>query len=116
MMRALDHVVSDARPYQLSLSGVARTFQNLRLFGNLTVRENVLVALDRTRTRSIWRYALWQAGIWWQDRSLRHRADELLRRFGLAEFAQAAPGSLPYLGPQSAHGIGPALQRTDTLR
>jgi branched-chain amino acid transport system permease protein len=88
--------VAGHRPYQLSHAGVARTFQNLRLFGNLTVRENVLVSADRTRTRGLWRYALWQIGVWRQDRTLRHTADGLLERFGLADFADALPRSLPY--------------------
>jgi branched-chain amino acid transport system permease protein len=89
-------VVSGIRPYRPSRLGVARTFQNLRLFANLTVRENLLVALDRTRTRSIWRYALWQVGIWRQDRELRRQADDLAARFGLEELAEALPGALPY--------------------
>jgi branched-chain amino acid transport system permease protein len=89
-------MVSGFRPYRLSQLGVARTFQNLRLFGNLTVRENLLVALDRSRTRSIWRYAVWQPGIWRQDHVLKGQAEELLVRFGLVEFAEARPGSLPY--------------------
>ncbi|MFC8662008.1 ATP-binding cassette domain-containing protein [Streptomyces sp. NPDC057199] len=85
-----------ARPYALSLLGVARTFQNLRLFGQLTVRENILVALDRTRTYTIWQYAVWQPGVVRRERQLRRQAQELLERFGLADFAEAAPGSLPY--------------------
>jgi branched-chain amino acid transport system ATP-binding protein/branched-chain amino acid transport system permease protein len=85
-----------ARPYALSLLGVARTFQNLRLFGQLTVRENVLVALDRTRTYTIWQYAVWQPGVVRRERQLRRQAQELLERFGLTDFAEAAPGSLPY--------------------
>ncbi|MFL6072411.1 MAG: ABC transporter permease subunit [Mycobacteriales bacterium] len=89
-------VVSGRRPYRLSQLGVSRTFQNLRLFGNLTVRENLLVALDRTRMRSAWRYAVWQPGVWRQDRALRRAADALLDRYGLAEFAGAPPGALPY--------------------
>ncbi|MGW1713414.1 branched-chain amino acid ABC transporter ATP-binding protein/permease [Streptomyces sp. NPDC002156] len=85
-----------ARPYALSLQGVARTFQNLRLFGQLTVRENILVALDRTRTHTIWQYAVWQPGVLRRERRLRRQAAELLERFGLTDFAESAPGSLPY--------------------
>ncbi|MGI5422013.1 branched-chain amino acid ABC transporter ATP-binding protein/permease [Actinomadura luteofluorescens] len=88
--------VSGSRPYRLSMLGVARTFQNLRLFGELNVRDNLLVALDRSRTRAIWRYAVWPVGIWRQERRLHRRADELLDRFGLTGFAGAAPGALPY--------------------
>ncbi|GAA2118672.1 branched-chain amino acid ABC transporter ATP-binding protein/permease [Actinomadura napierensis] len=89
-------VVSGSRPYRLSRHGLARTFQNLRLFGELTVRDNLLVALDRSRTYAIWKYVLWPVGVWRQERRLHRRADDLLRRFGLTEFATAAPGSLPY--------------------
>ncbi|MER7176257.1 branched-chain amino acid ABC transporter ATP-binding protein/permease [Streptomyces mesophilus] len=84
------------RPYTLSLLGVARTFQNLRLFSHLTVRENILVALDRTRTHTIWRYVLWPPGVLRQESRLRTQAQELLDRFGLADFADTPPGSLPY--------------------
>jgi branched-chain amino acid transport system permease protein len=89
-------VVSRARPYQLSHRGVARTFQSLRLFHQLTVRENLLVGLDRGRVRNIWRYALWPPGVWRQNRDLGRRADALLAQFGLTEFGRAAPRSLPY--------------------
>jgi branched-chain amino acid transport system permease protein len=89
-------VVTGRRPYQLSRLGIARTFQNLRLFGQMTVLENILVAMDRSPMRSVWRYPLWPVGIWRDERALRRRATELLDRFGLAEFARAAPRSLPY--------------------
>ena len=88
--------VSGTRPYRLSMLGVARTFQNLRLFADLTVKDNLLVALDRSRTAAIWRYALWPVAVWRQEHALNRRADDLLARFGLTEFAQAPPGSLPY--------------------
>ncbi|MFJ8141620.1 ATP-binding cassette domain-containing protein [Streptomyces sp. NPDC096013] len=84
------------RPYALSQLGLARTFQNLRLFRQLTVRENILVALDRTHTYSVWQYALWQPGVLRRERNLRRQAHELLERFGLTDFADAAPGALPY--------------------
>lgn len=88
--------ITTARTYALSLAGMARTFQNLRLFGQLTVRENILVALDRTRTHTIWQYAVWQPGVIRRERQLRQRAGEILDRYGLADFADAAPASLPY--------------------
>jgi branched-chain amino acid transport system permease protein len=89
-------VVTGRRPDQLSQHGIARTFQNLRLFGQMTVRENILVALDRSSMWSVWQYVLWPAGIWRAERTLRKRTDDLLDRFGLTDFAGSAPRSLPY--------------------
>ncbi|WP_433508859.1 ABC transporter permease subunit [Nonomuraea sp. CA-143628] len=88
--------VTGAAPYRLSQLGVARTFQNLRLFGDLTVRENILVGLDRTRTRWVWRYLALPWSVLGFERALRMRADELIDRFGLRDFAEAAPRALPY--------------------
>jgi branched-chain amino acid transport system permease protein len=89
-------LISGTRPSQVSRLGVARTFQHLRLFGNLTVADNMLVSLDRTRTWWSWRYLCWPAGIWRYDRRLKRRAAGLLAGFGLAQFAGALPGTLPY--------------------
>jgi branched-chain amino acid transport system permease protein len=89
-------VISGARAHRISQLGVARTFQHLRLFGELTVTDNLLVWLDRTRTWWSWRYICWPGGIWRRDRSLRRRAFGLLSVFGLAQFGGALPGSLPY--------------------
>ena len=88
--------ISGLRPYRISRLGVARTFQHLRLFRNLTVRENLLVTLDRTRTAWSWRYVLWPFRVWRYELSLRLQASELLARFGLAQFGGARPGALPY--------------------
>jgi branched-chain amino acid transport system permease protein len=89
-------LISGARPSQVSRLGVARTFQHLRLFGNLTVADNMLVSLDRTRTWWSWRYLCWPVGIWRYDRAMKHRAAELLAGFGLAQFAGALPATLAY--------------------
>jgi branched-chain amino acid transport system permease protein len=107
-------VVSGVRPYRLSMIGLARTFQNLRLFGEMTVKDNLMVALDRTRTFAIWRYVLWPVGIWRHERRLDQHADALLARFGLTEFAKAWPGSLPY-GIQRRIEIARAMAGTPRL-
>jgi branched-chain amino acid transport system permease protein len=83
-------------PYRLARAGIARTFQNLRLFGDLTVRENILVALDRSRTVDGWRYVLRPLSVLRDDRRLRARADEVLDRYGLTAHAAQPPRSLPY--------------------
>ena len=94
---ALDgRVISGARSHRVSQLGIARTFQHLRLFRNLTVTDNLLVSLDRTRTWWSWRYIFWWPGVWRHDRSLKLRAAALLARFGLAQFRSSLPGALPY--------------------
>ncbi|MFC7111326.1 ABC transporter ATP-binding protein [Nonomuraea rubra] len=88
--------VTGMAPYQLAQRGVARTFQNLRLFEDLSVRENLLLGLDRTRTWWIWRYPSLPWKVLGYERALRRRAGELIERFGLVEVADAEPRSLPY--------------------
>jgi branched-chain amino acid transport system permease protein len=107
-------VVTGRRPHQLSRLGIARTFQNLRLFGQMTVRDNILVALDRSSMWAVWRYLLWPTGIWRSERALRRQADDLMDHFGLTDFADAAPGSLPY-GIQRRVEIARAMATNPTL-
>jgi branched-chain amino acid transport system permease protein len=83
-------------PYRLARGGMSRTFQNLRLFGDLTVEENVLVALDRNATWQSWRYVARPVSVLRRDRDLHRRAAEVLERYGLTEFAALPPKSLPY--------------------
>ena len=93
---ALGKEIGGVAPYRLNLGGMSRTFQNLRLFSDMTVRENVMVALDRSRTTSFWQYALWPFGVVRTEHTLRRQVDEILRQYGLTGFADSTPGSLPY--------------------
>ena len=88
--------VTGARPYRISRIGVARTFQNLRLFHRLTTSDNILAACDRTRTGWSWRYVLWPVGVIRSEGGMRARGVELLGRYGLTGVAGVRPGSLPY--------------------
>jgi branched-chain amino acid transport system permease protein len=101
-------------PYRLARAGMSRTFQNLRLFGDLTVRENVLVALDRSPTADSWRYLLRPLSVLRRDRNLRTQADGVLDRYGLDEFAGLPPKSLPY-GTQRRVEIARAVAAGPTL-
>ncbi len=84
------------QPNELSLEGMARTFQNLRLFPTLTVRENVLVAADRSASTSIWKVFGWPVGELRRDRGLKRRCDALLSQYGLTDYANSHPNNLPY--------------------
>ncbi|GAA2856914.1 branched-chain amino acid ABC transporter ATP-binding protein/permease [Streptosporangium fragile] len=108
------HDVTGMAPYQLSQRRVARTFQNLRLFEDLSVRENLLLGLDRTRTFWIWRYPSLPWKVLGYEQALRRRAEDLIERFGLAEVADAEPRSLPY-GIQRRIELARALAMSPTL-
>ncbi|GIM91497.1 branched-chain amino acid ABC transporter ATP-binding protein/permease [Paractinoplanes toevensis] len=88
--------VTNQAPYRLARAGMSRTFQNLRLFGDLTVEENLLVALDRSATVDSWRYVLRPISVLRRNRDLHRQAREVLDRYGLTEFAGLPPKSLPY--------------------
>jgi branched-chain amino acid transport system permease protein len=107
-VRAFGERVSGRVAYRVCRLGVARTFQALRLFGSLTVRENVMVALDRARPSAMWRYlvAPWSFHAW--ERDLRAGADELLAHLSLSRVADFKATNLPY-GQQRLVEIARAL-------
>jgi branched-chain amino acid transport system permease protein len=113
-VRLFGREVTDNKSYDLSHLGVARTFQNLRLFGRLTVRDNILVGLDRTRMRWAWRYVLWPVGVLRAERELRLGAREILDQYGLTAVADAVPGELPY-GTQRRVEIARAMASSPRL-
>jgi branched-chain amino acid transport system permease protein len=107
-IRVFGRRASGRAAYRVCRLGVARTFQTLRLFGSLTVRENVMVALDRARPAAMWRYLLtpWAFGPW--ERRLRSEADELLAHLRLSGVADFKATNLPY-GQQRLVEIARAL-------
>jgi branched-chain amino acid transport system permease protein len=107
-VRAFGERVSGRVAYRVCRVGVARTFQALRLFRSLTVRENIMVALDRARPAAMWRYVLapWSFRRW--ERELRRDADELLRGLSLSRVADFQATNLPY-GQQRLVEIARAL-------
>ena len=103
-----------ARSYRLAQRGVARTFQNVRLFGRLSVRDNVLIALDSTTTVWAWRYVLRPLSVIRSDAALRLQANALLSLYGLSDVARSLPGVLSY-GTQRRVEIARAMAREPRL-
>ncbi len=100
--------VTGKRAYQMSRLGVARTFQNLRLFHRLTVAENVMVALDRDPARMHLRYLVAPWSVLRREHEYRERALRLLAEFRLESLAEEAAVNLPY-GRQRQVEIARAL-------
>ncbi len=88
--------LSGKRPAEIAAAGIARTFQNIRLFAKLTVLENVLVACETTRKTQLGGALLRTAAFYADEADMRARATGLLEVFGLAEMAELASTSLSY--------------------
>jgi branched-chain amino acid transport system ATP-binding protein len=86
------------KPFRVAQAGVSRTFQNIRLFGSLSVLDNVRLGRHlRSRSgliRTVLRTGRWAA----QEREMTERANELLEIFGLADRAHDTARNLPYGG------------------
>jgi len=81
---------------QANKAGLARTFQNIRLFKELTVLENVLVGLHNEMDYRLGGAIFRLPGYWRAERIARGRALELLAFFDMQDVADHKAGSLPY--------------------
>ncbi len=84
------------KPSEIARIGVARTFQNIRLFGQLTVLENVLVACEHRRKTRLGSALLRSSAFYRDEAEINERAMELLARFDLDKMADEQSTSLSY--------------------
>ena len=95
-------------PHAVAAAGIARTFQNIRLFGNMTALENVMVG-RHVRTRAgVFGAILRTAAERAEEGAIRRRADELLHYVGIADRADDLARHLSY-GDQRRLEIARAL-------
>ncbi len=95
-------------PHRITTLGVARTFQNIRLFNDLTVLDNVLVGRHCRGRAGWWEAVLHLPRYRREERAQLHRARDLLAEVGLDEVRQEKAGQLPY-GHQRRLEIARAL-------
>ena len=74
--------VAGLNPDQITRRGIARTFQNVRLFPNMTVLENVMVAQHCRTTKGMWPALFQTPGFRREEAEIRERAREVLGFFG----------------------------------
>ena len=99
---------------QINRMGIARTFQNIRLFNNLSVEDNVKIGLHNQTRYSALAGVLRLPSYWKQERAAHDRAMELLSIFDMEQMASFKAGSLPY-GAQRRLEIVRALATNPSL-
>ena len=104
--------ITGKRPDEITRMGIARTFQNIRLFSSMTVFENVLTARHLRRT-SNFLTATFRMNMA-EEKKMRADAEALLREVGLYELKDEMATSLPY-GKQRLLEIARALSTQPSL-
>ena len=99
---------------QINKAGIARTFQNIRLFNNLSVEDNVKLGMHNSIRYGMFSGILRLPAYWSQEKTAHNRALELLSLFDMQDMAGAKAGSLPY-GAQRRLEIVRALATNPSL-
>ena len=99
---------------QVNKAGIARTFQNIRLFSNLSVEDNVKIGLHNQMKYGMFQGVLRLPGYWKEEKVAHERALELLSIFDMQDLASHQAGSLPY-GAQRRLEIVRALATNPSL-
>lgn len=90
------HVINKFGPAKLNQLGIARTFQNIRLFGNLSVKDNVLIALHNQRRASAIDVLFRTQKFRRDEKVMSEKAMRLLELFKISEKADEKAKNLPY--------------------
>ncbi len=101
-------------PTQITKAGVARTFQNIRLFKNMSVIDNVKVGLHNSKNYSLLAPILKLPSYYMGEKAIDEMAHSLLKVFDLDEFADSKARNLPY-GKQRKLEIARALATSPQL-
>jgi branched-chain amino acid transport system ATP-binding protein len=107
-IRFLEHDITGLRPDQVARLGIARTFQNVQLFGSLSVLDNVLVARHSHMRSGVLAEGLNLPFVRKQEHAVREKAYGLLDFLGLADLHRKPAASLP-LGHQKRLELARAL-------
>ena len=102
------------KTYQVNRMGVARTFQNIRLFKELSVIDNIKVGLHESMKYNLASSLIRLPNYWKEEKKCTERALELLDIFHMADLANVQAGSLPY-GAQRRLEIMRALATSPKL-
>jgi branched-chain amino acid transport system ATP-binding protein len=114
----LPFIRTSRRPFQITRKGIGRTFQNIRLFANMTAVENVMVGVDAHSTTGLGRAMLRTHGERREEKVTAERARELLQFVGIGRYTNELAKNLAYgdqrrLEIARAMGTNPSLLMLD---
>ncbi|ULQ61207.1 ABC transporter ATP-binding protein [Brucepastera parasyntrophica] len=109
-----ENFIQGKKPHYLSKTGIARTFQNIRLFGNLTVEENVLIAMHNQYSANPLEVVFRTPHFYRSEGELHDRAGSFLELFHIESKSSELAKNLPY-GEQRKLEIARALATNPLL-
>lgn len=89
-------IVNGKQPYQIVRMGLGRTFQNIRLFSNLSVIDNIKIAFHKDMTYSTFAGVFRLPKYWHEEAEIDRKARELLGLFEMEGDADSLASNLPY--------------------
>jgi branched-chain amino acid transport system ATP-binding protein len=102
------------KPYSIAAAGVSRTFQNIRLFGNMTVADNVRIGLHKNIKYGIFSSLFRLPAYYEEEKAVENKVTELLQMFELLDKRDEQAKNLPY-GEQRRLEIARALATNPAL-
>jgi branched-chain amino acid transport system ATP-binding protein len=113
-IRFRNETLCGLKPHQIVRRGIARTFQNIRLFQSMSVLDNVLIGFDFQARYSFAETILRMPRFFLEEKRIKRRAGEILEYLGIAKFAHTKATDLSY-GQQRKVEIARALATNPTL-
>ncbi|UHL66173.1 ABC transporter ATP-binding protein [Paralcaligenes sp. KSB-10] len=104
----MGHRLTRLKPHEIAIVGIARTFQNIRLFGSLSAIENVMIGRHIRTRAGVWGAITRNKSTRSEEAAVERRAQELLDYVGIGHRANDVASSLPY-GDQRRLEIARAL-------
>lgn len=109
-----DKKINDLKPHKIVHLGIARTFQNIRLFSSMSVLENVMIGFDKQMKYSVLEAFLHLGRFHRVEQEFKNKAYKLLEELGISEFADEKATSLSY-GQQRKVEIARAMATNPKL-